>query len=70
VGQTLTVNVKRAAKLSETDHAAWAALRASNPQAYSPYFHLEYTELLSELRDDVFIACVYDNNLPGLSAHL
>ena len=64
VGQTLTVSVKRASELSETDRIAWAALRASNPQTYSPYFHLEYTKLLSELRDDVFIACVYEDGLP------
>lgn len=64
VGQTLTVNVKRASELSEIDRIAWAALRTSNPQTYSPYFHLDYTDLLSKLRDDVFIACAYENNLP------
>jgi len=64
MGQTQTVSVKRAQSLSETDRAAWAALRASNSQNYSPYFHLGYTELLSKLHDDVFIACIYENNLP------
>lgn len=64
MGKPLTVNVKRAAELSETDRTAWAALRASNPHNYSPYFHLDYTRLLSELRGDVFIACVYDGGLP------
>ena len=64
MGQTLTVNVKRANTLSETDRMAWAALRASNPQCYSPYFHINYTETLSKLRDDVYIACVYDADLP------
>ena len=64
MGKTQTVNVKRADELSEVDRAAWAALRASNPQNYSPYFHLDYTFLLSKLRDDVFIACVYENDLP------
>jgi len=64
VGQTQTVSVKRASELSEIDRSAWAALRASNPETYSPYFHLNYTVLLSELRDDVFIACVYENDLP------
>ena len=64
VGKTLTVNVKRAQELSETDRMAWAALRVSNPQTYSPYFHLDYTKLLSELREDVFIACVYESGLP------
>ena len=64
VGQTHTVKVKRALELSETDRTAWAGLRVSNPQNYSPYFHLDYTLLLADLRDDVFIACVYDNDLP------
>jgi len=64
VGQYPTVKVKRACELSETERMAWAALRASNPALYSPYFHLGYTELLSELRDDVYIACAYENDLP------
>lgn len=64
MGQNPTITVKRAQELSETDRAAWAALRLSNPASYSPYFHLDYTKLLSELRDDVFIACVYENSLP------
>lgn len=64
MGKTLTVNVKRVQELSETDRTAWAALRESNPQTYSPYFHLDYTALLSELRGDVFIACVYEDGLP------
>lgn len=64
MGNTLTVEVKRAQELSETDRMAWEALRVSNPQTYSPYFHLDYTKLLSELREDVFIACVYERGLP------
>ena len=64
MGQNPTITVKRAPELSETDRTAWEALRASNAATYSPYFHLDYTLLLSELRDDVFIACVYENDLP------
>lgn len=64
MGQTSIIKVKRAAELSETDRMAWAALRASNPQTYSPYFHLDYTALISELREDVFIACIYNGDLP------
>ena len=62
--QNPTITVKRAHELTETDCTAWKALRASNMATYSPYFHLDYTLLLSELRDDVFIACVYENELP------
>ena len=64
VEQNPTITVKRAHELSETDRTAWAALRKSNGATYSPYFHLDYTLLLSELRDDVFIACVYEKDLP------
>ena len=64
MGKSLTVSVKRAPELSETDRLAWTALRASNPLTYSPYFHLDYTELLSSLRDDVFIACLYEKDQP------
>jgi len=64
VEQNPTITVKRACELTETDRMAWSALRASNMATYSPYFHLDYTLLLSELRDDVFIACVYENDLP------
>jgi len=45
--------VKRAHELSETDRKAWASLRAQNPYNYSPYFHLDYTLLISDLRQDV-----------------
>jgi len=64
VGQNPTIIVKRANELSEIDRTAWIALRASNEATYSPYFHLDYTLLLSELRNDVFIACIYENDLP------
>ena len=64
LGQHSTVTVKRAQELSETDRMAWAALRASNPALYSPYFHFGYTALLSELRDDVYVACAYRGGLP------
>jgi len=64
VDKTVTTIVKRAQELSETDQKAWADLRLSNPRTYSPYFHLDYTLLMSELRDDVYIACIYDNDRP------
>ena len=62
--QNPTIIVKRAHELTETDRTAWKDLRASNKATYSPYFHLDYTLLISDLRDDVFIACVYENELP------
>ncbi len=35
-------------------------MRANNPDLRSPYFHPDYTRLLSELRSDVRIVCQYD----------
>lgn len=54
--------VQKPAQLSETDWAAWADMRASNPDLRSPYFHPDYTRLLAELRDDVRIVCQYDQD--------
>jgi len=56
--------VKRAHELSETDRKAWASLRAQNPYNYSPYFHLDYTLLISDLRQDVYVACHYEGDTP------
>ena len=64
VVKTVTTIVKRAQELSETDRKAWAELRLSNPRTYSPYFHFDYTLLISELRDDVYVACVYKDETP------
>ena len=64
MAKNLTTLVKRAHELSEADQKAWAKLSADNPKTYSPYFHLDYTQLVSELRNDVYIACVYDGKTP------
>jgi len=64
VARNLTTLIKRAQDLSATDRKVWADLRLSNPQTYSPYFHLDYTVLMSELREDVSIICVYENDTP------
>lgn len=52
--------VQQPSQMSETDWSAWLDMRASNPDLRSPYFHPDYTRLLSELRPDVRIACQYD----------
>lgn len=62
--KNLTTIVKRAQELSEVDQKAWTKLRLANPRTYSPYFHMDYTQLISELRDDVYIACIYDTQTP------
>ncbi len=47
--------------LPERVKTAWHLLRASNPDLYSPYFHLDYTLSVAALRDDVSIAVLEDN---------
>lgn len=45
-------------ELSAIDRAAWMSLRARNPALYSPYFHIEYTDHIAALRDDVSVIVV------------
>ena len=52
--------VQQPRQLSDLDWAAWAQMRAKNPDIHSPYFHPDYTRLLAELRPDVRIVCQYD----------
>lgn len=52
--------VQTAQQLSETDWSVWASMRAKNPELQSPYFHPNYTRMLSGLRPDVRIVCQYD----------
>jgi len=55
------VIIQKVSQMSDTDWAAWTEMRAGNPDIQSPYFHPEYTRLLSELRPDVRIVCQYDD---------
>ena len=54
--------VQNPSQMSETDWAAWSDMRANNPDLQSPYFHPDYTRLLSELRPDVRIVCRYGSD--------
>ena len=55
---TLAVDIKKPDDLSAPEKALWAEFRAANPALYSPYFHFTYTQLLGQLRDDVFVLVV------------
>ncbi len=48
----------KAAELTPQDWAAWAALRAENPSLYSPYFHPDYTRIVSALHNDAYVAVI------------
>jgi len=52
--------VQAASQMSDEDWAVWTRIRQNTPALSSPYFHPDYTRLLSELRDDVRIVCQYD----------
>ncbi len=58
------VEVKTPEQLSQSEREAWSRLRDSNPALYSPYFHIGYTDLVAQLRDDVRIVCVYLDDKP------
>ena len=58
-GSNVTVCVKHPQELSQKERELWAQFRASNPALYSPYFHLDYTDLVASLRDDVQVVVVY-----------
>lgn len=45
-------------ELTPEQVSAWAEFRASNPELYSPYFHIGYTQLLSQLCADVCVLVV------------
>ncbi len=52
--------VQQPRQMNETDWAAWANMRKSNPDLRSPYFHPDYTRLLANLRRDVRVVCQYN----------
>jgi CelD/BcsL family acetyltransferase involved in cellulose biosynthesis len=56
------VKVIKPEALSAEDRAHWIRLQASNPALYSPYFHVEYTEMVGQLRSDVQILRVSQND--------
>ncbi len=60
----LDIQVKLPQELSAEDMRVWTSLRASNPALYSPYFHVDFTRLMGELRKDARVAIAYDKGMP------
>lgn len=58
------IDVKNPEQLSQSEREIWAELRSSNPALYSPYFHIDYTDMVAQLRDDVKVICVYADDRP------
>ena len=62
--RAITVDIMRPDTLSEADIAAWDTIRAHNPALYSPYFHVKYTQLLGQLRDDARVVVAREDGQP------
>lgn len=60
----LDIQVKLPKELTAQDMRVWMDMRAQNPALYSPYFHVDYTVLMGELRADARIAIAYENGEP------
>ncbi len=58
------VKICRANALSEADCAEWQRMRAANPALYSPYFHVDYTRRVGEMRDDGYVAIALKGGTP------
>lgn len=59
-----SAEIVKPSALSDVQKQAWAEFRQSNPDLYSPYFALEYTQILSTIRDDVYVLVVMGRNDP------
>lgn len=66
MAETLTVAVKTARDMTEGERRAWMDMRAKNPALYSPYFHIEYIDLLAKHRDDVRVIIGYEDGQPSV----
>lgn len=60
----LKIIVKKPRELTDGEKKTWMELRASNPALYSPYFHVDYTCLLGNLRDDTHVVIASQNDTP------
>ena len=60
----LDIIVKHPSKLSDAEKRAWSEFRAQNSALYSPYFHVDYTCLIGELREDARVAIGHNDNAP------
>jgi CelD/BcsL family acetyltransferase involved in cellulose biosynthesis len=56
----LEVRVVRGATLAPALRARWASLQEQNPELASPFFRPEFTASVAAVRDDVFVAQIFD----------
>lgn len=61
---SIQVKVVKPQSLTAQERAVWTLLRETNPALYSPYFHIGYTDIIGELRDDVYVAVMCEGDQP------
>ena len=57
-GTVLKTSVIPGASLTEAHERDWRSLVDSNPELGNPFFSIEFTRLLAEVRSDVFVLCL------------
>ncbi|MBL4871316.1 MAG: GNAT family N-acetyltransferase [Robiginitomaculum sp.] len=59
-----SAKIIKPASVSKAQKECWETFRRVNPALYSPYFSLEYMQVLDRIVDDVYILCITQNNTP------
>ena len=54
----------KAEALTAQHQKLWAEMRGANSALYSPYFHPDYTQVISQLQSDVYIAVISKDGQP------
>jgi CelD/BcsL family acetyltransferase involved in cellulose biosynthesis len=54
----MQIRVARAGELDPIQRKRWASVQEAIPELASPFFRPEFTDAVSVVRDDVFVACV------------
>lgn len=57
----LHIELIGAGELTDSQRSLWMGMRAQNPALYSPYFHPDYAQIISQLQDDAYIALIHEN---------
>ncbi|MGB0906255.1 MAG: GNAT family N-acetyltransferase [Maricaulaceae bacterium] len=60
----ITVKITMQTELSPAERKAWMVMRAENPALYSPYFHIQYADMIAVLRPDTAVLVAYQDGMP------
>lgn len=58
----MDINHFPASQLSAAQVMRWRELQQQHPSLHSPYFCVEFTQLVASVRDDVYVAVIEDEN--------